>query len=262
MLIDLHLHTRRSDGTSEPLELLNYIQFQHPDIYAVSITDHDTLSAYDDIEGKESEYPFRIIRGVEFSTTSNGVENHVLGYNIDIHDKQLVDFLEYLRLRRLDRNLKIVDKLRENSINIDPAMLTSKKGTTGRMNIARALVKQKLVSTVNEAFRLYLDQGAPTYVPDEKPSADKVIDIIHSSGGVAVLAHAYKTKTAEPVPDMVERFVKIGIDGLECYYHSFDHIQTKALCALADRYGLIKTGGSDLHDLNRTIGVSLPELKL
>ena len=260
MLIDLHLHTRRSDGTSEPLELLNYIGFQHPEIVAVSITDHDTVCAYEDIEGKETEFSFRIIKGVEFSASSNGVETHVLGYNINTKDADLLRYLEQLRLRRLERNLKILEKLKEAKIYIDPKILTDKKGTTGRMNVARALLKQRVVNTAGEAFRLYLDSGTPTYVADQKPDAAEVIDVIHSAGGVAVLAHAYKIKTDEKIEDLVARFYKMGIDGLECRYHSFDHNQTNTLLALADKYNLIKTGGSDLHDLNRTIGVNVDEL--
>ena len=262
MLIDLHLHTKRSDGSSEPLELLNYILFQHPDIAAVSITDHDTIAAYADVMPRVRDYPFRIITGVEISCCSLGAENHILGYGVDLTNERLLAFLEQLRERRLQRSLTILQRLREIKIHIDPTFLTEKKGTTGRTNIARILVRQGLASTINEAFRLYLGIEAPTYVPDVKPDADEVIDILHAAGGIAVLAHPFKTRTTEPIYDMIRRFRDLGIDGLECYYHSFTPVQIDQLVRIAFELSLIKTGGSDLHDLTRTVGVQVDTLDI
>jgi predicted metal-dependent phosphoesterase TrpH len=117
----------------------------------------------------------------------------------------------------------------------------------GRPHVARALVKARLCSSLDEAFERFLKRNRPAWVPKLKMSAEEAIDLIHQAGGVAVLAHPGLNRTDKVIPGLVEA----SLDGLECFHTKHSTVTSEHYLELADRYHLLVTGGSDCHGLSK-----------
>jgi hypothetical protein len=117
----------------------------------------------------------------------------------------------------------------------------------GRPHVARALVAAGLCRSLDEAFERFLKRNRPAWVPKFKMSGEKAIELIHQAGGVAVLAHPGLIRTDEVIPGMVEA----GLDGIECFHTKHSTVTTERYLALADRFHLLVTGGSDCHGMNK-----------
>jgi predicted metal-dependent phosphoesterase TrpH len=261
--VDLHIHSTASDGTVPPGDLA--ARAASVGLRAISLTDHDTVDGVRELLRSPLPRGLDVVTGVEISTAplprfSHSGSLHVLGYGIDIDHPPLLRSLERLQSARSDRNPRILERLRELGIDIGMAELLESAGggQAGRPHIAELLVRKGHAGSVDEAFDRYLGSGKPAYVDKYRIPCTEAIDLIHSAGGVAVLAHpgVIRTDGSWTVEDMIAALAARGLDGIEVYYPEHDAGQTRRFGALADRLGVVATGGTDYHG-DLTPGVEL-----
>lgn len=241
---DLHIHSTYSDGFLSPEDIAKAAINQG--VKCISITDHDTISSQ--YIAKIDYDNLKIITGVEFSTEYKGEQIHILGYFIDTENKALIEAIYNVQVRRTERVEEILKKLRRNQINLELDFFNSGSDTSfGRGNIARELVKRGYARTFKEAFLKYLDVGRPAYVEVEKLNYRDVINLIHESSGVPVLAHPGKINRSMGIEEMIKEFKYYGLNGIEVYHTSHTSNQISTYYNLSKKYRLLITGGSDFH---------------
>lgn len=248
MTIDLHIHSNFSDGTFSPKEIVKMAKARG--LSAISITDHDTAEGIDEALMAGREYGVKVIPGVELSIAHKGLNVHLLGYYFDHHDQVLLDKIKVVQKSRKDRNYKIIKKLNELNIKVSYGEVKAMTltGQIGRPHIAKLLMKKGYVRSLDEAFAKYLGKGAKAYMKRFLYGSTEAIDIIHKSGGLAVLAHPVQVDpTYQQLPDVVKELTQAGLDGVEVYYPSHARKAKKMLNKLASQFDLIVTGGSDYH---------------
>ena len=249
---DLHVHTTASDGTSTVEERRR--QAEEKGLSAISITDHDCIpdvlttpvTSYEDLE---------IITGVEIRAGIFDTEIEILGYYVDPENESLRELLKEVRGYRKDRNKDMVGRLAKvTGLELSyESLVDETDGSLGRPHIADTLMNEGLVDSIGEAFDEYLAEGGDCYVAMERAQYDEVIGAIHEAGGVASLAHPGRIRS-DRVPEMMETLAGDGLDGVEVWYpygevrsEEYPDIGVKEASELADRHGLLKTGGSDCH---------------
>ncbi|WP_343184752.1 PHP domain-containing protein [Anoxynatronum sibiricum] len=244
MRIDMHTHTHASDGTFSASQLIHYAR--EKGLGGIAITDHDTMEALPEARSSVTEDDsFWLLPGIEFSTETEGTEIHLLGYGLDETDSGLQDLMLQLKEARNNRSFKMVKKLNQLGINItmDQVHFIAGDGIVGRVHVARAMLEQRVVSSIQEAFDGYLRQGKPAYVSRYKLVPKETIDMIHQLGGISVLAHPGLIRNDQTVEEIIEA----GINGIEVYYPTHRLDQKMHYLQLAKNYKLLATGGSDFH---------------
>jgi predicted metal-dependent phosphoesterase TrpH len=241
--IDLHIHTTASDSLFTPQEVVGIAK--KAGLSAISITDHDSIDGYEAAKGMAEELEIELIPAVELSISYKEEDFHLLGFLIDCDNPEFLKKINSFQQERRTRGEKMVEKL--NELGIDLSMETVKniagKGSVGRPHLADALLKEEFVHTYDEAFARYLGYHAPAYVPKKFLTPREGIDLIHLVRGVAVLAHPGTSKTQQAIYD----FLELGLDGIEAYHSKHDRQTTSYYINLAQKLGLIYTGGSDCH---------------
>jgi len=242
--IDLHIHSNFSDGVFSPRELLEMLQQYDYDL--VAITDHDTIDGC--IEGMKlaPHYDIRMIPGVEVSTDVDGRDIHILAYGFDIENKAFRKFLLEIEKGRMKRARKIVKLLAKQGMKLDfkeVINLTGKFNLVGRPHIARAMISAGYCRDFREVFDNYIGEGQPCYIAKPAPSAPQALEAIRNAGGVSVLAHPYIYRDDA----MIEKLIEQGLQGIEVFYSRHTPEEVRRYEDMADRNGLIKTGGSDFH---------------
>ncbi|MDD2657764.1 MAG: PHP domain-containing protein [Candidatus Pacebacteria bacterium] len=240
---DLHLHTVFSDGTYTPEELVE--QSIKAGLSAIAVVDHDTVAGIGPVMEAAKGADLEILSGVELTAEHAGSEVHILGYLIDHQDKALLERLEILKENRRQRVYKILEKLKGMGMELDPQAVFSlaKKGTVGRLHIARAMVAQGLATSIPEAFYRHIGDNRPAYVLGFRFSPRQAIELIKSAGGIPVLAHPYSIDDDSAITE----FIKEGIMGLEVYYPEHTQGMINFYLGLAKEHNLLLTGGSDCH---------------
>jgi predicted metal-dependent phosphoesterase TrpH len=240
---DLHIHTIYSDGLQTPGEILKMAI--KANLGAISITDHDSVDAYEDIRMTKINHNIEIISGIEFSCYENEQEIHILGYNLDIHDKELLHHLDKFKKAREVRAKRIISKLKKVNIGLSFDGIKQKAGVAPitRPHIASALIDNGYVKNQREAFAQYLTEGKPGYEKKFYFSIQDAIGLINKCGGVAVLAHPGDSISQE----MLYKLIEFGIDGIEVVHPMHNNTMEKYYTQIANQYWLIPTGGSDYH---------------
>jgi len=250
--VDLHTHTTYSDGSFSPEELV--MLAAEKGLSALAITDHDDIGAAGEASAYAREKGIEFIPGVELSIEANLPGRghlHILGYEIDIENEEIIDKLNWLKSARMTRAVAIVGKLRDVGVDISLNELEEMvgEGSAGRPHIAQLLVDKKVVTDIWQAFSGYLSKGRPAYVPKQKLDLQTAIGLIHAAGGIAVLAHPVSLfyTTYQQYENHLQEMVNMGLDGLEVYYYSQDWHFREFLMQFLNTRGLIATGGSDFH---------------
>lgn len=241
--IDLHIHTTASDGQLSPEEVVELALDRR--LTAISITDHDSVGAIDEAIRLAAGTTLEVIPGVELGIAHRGADVHLLGYLIDHRDPRLNQALKRFQRGRYRRGEKIVNKLNQLGVDlrIETVMAIAGDAPLGRPHVADAMIREEYVNSYREAFARYLGYHAPAYVPRSGLSAGEAVELIHSAGGVAVLAHPGILARDDLIPDMVDA----GLDGLEAYHHQHDEHTVRRYVLMAHDHGLVFTGGSDCH---------------
>lgn len=244
--IDLHTHSTFSDGTFTPLQLVKYAE--EKGLKAFALTDHDTTEGIK--EAKSIETNVEVISGVEISTRYDKKEIHIVGLYINENDADLNKQLKYYREKRVTRNFEILEKL--NSLGVDITIDDVKESCTGdvisRAHIAKALVSKGFVGSYTEAFDRYLGDNKCAYVPRETLNYEESMELITKAGGVPVLAHPLLYKMSDTnLENMMVKLRQKGLKAVEVYYSTHSNSDTQHVMAMANRVGLIYSGGSDFH---------------
>ena len=244
--IDLHTHSTFSDGTFTPLQLVKYAE--EKGLKAFALTDPDTTEGVN--EAKSIETNVEVISGVEISTRYDKKEIHIVGLYVNENDADLNKQLKYYREKRVTRNFEILEKL--NSLGVNITIDDVKESCTGdvisRAHIAKALVSKGFVGSYTEAFDRYLGDNKCAYVPRETLNYEESMELITKAGGVPVLAHPLLYKMSDTnLENMMVKLRQKGLKAVEVYYSTHSNSDTQHVMAMANRVGLIYSGGSDFH---------------
>lgn len=247
--IDLHCHTTASDGLYAPAELARMAHAAGLDL--IALTDHDSTEGLAEAQATGAPLGLTVIPGIEINTSlaETRGDAHVLGYFIDPADAGLQANLNQLRAARERRGERMVERLRAAGLNVTWERVRElAPGAIGRPHVARALIETGYATSVSDAFDRYLNWGGVGFVPRYRIYPHDAIRMIRAAHGVPTLAHPAHTYDLEErvLPTLVQQ----GLMGLECYYGPYDEATVNWLLGLANRFGLIPTGGSDYHGPN------------
>ncbi|MGI6655526.1 MAG: PHP domain-containing protein [Desulfobulbus sp.] len=252
MCIDLHTHSLYSDGSNTPAELVDLAV--RNGLRVLALTDHDTMDGVAELVEAGRQAGLVTLPGVEISTTLRGHTLHLLGYGIDVDDSDLHRWLEPLQEGRVKRNLQILDKLRDLGIDIslEEVQAVSPSGQTGRPHIAQVLMTKGVVGSFSEAFQRYLGKNKSAWAGRFCYTPAEAIAALHRAGGIAVLAHPVQIdQSLRILPAIIAELALRGLDGIECFYPTHTRTIRKKLSAIAQKHGLLITGGSDYHGPGR-----------
>lgn len=255
--VDLHLHTTASDGRLTPAELVS--KAAETGLTVIAVTDHDTVDGIPAALEAAASFPgLTVIPGIELSTDITGLaptdtETHVLGYFIDHEDPALLAELVRFRDSRVGRARRMVENLNGMGVPVtwDRVAEIAGDASIGRPHIARAMVETGAIEQFEDAFNGFIETGGPAYAEREKLTPADAVALIIRFGGIPVLAHPITT--GNPA-FMAAHLKEAGLVGMEAYYHENTPEQTEELLALAEKLGLIATGGSDFHGSEQSGG--------
>ena len=241
---DLHTHTIYSDGSFTPTELIDHaLQIG---LNALSITDHDTVDAYEEAFPYAESKGLILVSGVEFSSLYKKHNVHILGYGIDTEHPSLREFCTLQQNRRKGRNFEILSRLKKFRFPIEESELESLEKThktIGRPHIAKLMIDKGYVKTIQEAFSLYLGDGKSCYVQGISATIDEVLDVIKQAKGKSFIAHPHLFKDGGIVRELLTH----PFDGLECYYGRCSTEKERRWLKMARTKKLLISGGSDFH---------------
>lgn len=247
-MVDLHLHSRHSDGSDAPADIV--AAGSALGLRAMALTDHDTVAGVGAFLDAARAAGMPATSGVELSTQFEAAELHLLGYGFRPGDAGLLALLERGRQGRLRRNALIAERLRALGVPVDYAEVEALAGdpeTVGRPHFAEAMARRGYVADAHEAFSRFLGSNAPAYVPRERIPAEEGIAAIRAAHGVAVWGHPHVGFAYDSIHRIAAAMRPAGLDGLEAYHSNHSPRKISSVRTLARRAGLLVTGGSDYH---------------
>ncbi|MDO9356740.1 MAG: PHP domain-containing protein [Solirubrobacteraceae bacterium] len=259
-LFDLQSHSTWSDGVLPAGEVVE--RAAAAGVQVLALSDHDAIDGTAEALDAGAAFGVRVIPAVEISSIDpEGDDLHILGYDVDWKQPELLEALKDFRADREGRSDRMASALRELGWTVDDAPLEARKAKglpIGRPHLAAAvfeapenaarLKEEGLTGSPTDLLVAYLIEGKPAFRTRTHPTVPQAIDLIHAAGGVAVWAHPFwDVKPPETVGATIRRFHGYGIDGVEVFYTEHDRDQTLYLADLCDELGLITTGSADFH---------------
>lgn len=250
VIYDLHSHTTASDGLLSPQALVQRAAEYRVSVLA--ITDHDTVAGLPQARAEivDKQLALRLISGVEISTVWENHEIHIVGLGINEHHPALTELLAQQKLRRNQRAEMMAERLAKARIPgaLEGAMHQAKGGAITRGHFARFLVENGYAKTMAEVFKKYLAKGKTGYVAPQWCTIEQAIDVIHHSGGQAVLAHPGRYDlTTKWLKRLLAQFVQYGGDAMEVAQCQQAPNERTVLATLARQFDLLASQGSDFH---------------
>jgi 3',5'-nucleoside bisphosphate phosphatase len=244
---DLHLHTLFSDGTFTPEELV--LRAQKAGLACIALTDHDSVEGCERAAAAGANVQMDFIAGAELTAEHQDTEVHILGYFLDTKNPVLIKRIAEFQSVRQNRIHEMCAALNKLGIPLkaESVFALANCKSPGRPHVARALVKEKLIDNLDEAFDRFLKKGKPAWVPKTKMSALESVELIHQAGGLAVMAHPGLNRTDDIIPDLVDA----GLDGIECFHTKHSTVMAERYLEIAEKYQLLVTGGSDCHGFSK-----------
>jgi predicted metal-dependent phosphoesterase TrpH len=246
---DLHCHSTCSDGSLTPVELVR--QAKETGLSGLSITDHDTIEAYQTAPQEAKKCGIFLGTGAEFSASYKKESIHILAYDFSLESEVLNDFCKKHELRRKKRNERILAKLKKYRMPVEIEELEKtfpKAKTIGRPHIAKLMIDKGYVKTIKEAFSHYLGDGKCCYDAEETFSVEETIRVIHEAEGKAFLAHPHLLRSSK----LLTQLLVFPFDGIECHYGKFTPQEEGRWVSLAKEKNLLISGGSDFHGDDKT----------
>lgn len=245
-MIDLHLHTTASDGALAPAALV--ARAAAAGITTLAVTDHDTTGGLVEARAAAASRGMRLVNGIEITAVEGHRDVHVLGYFFDPANAALRSFLESQsedRIRRV-REMAVRLAFLGAPIDADPIIQQSRTSgrSVGRPHVAAALVAAGHVTTRDEAFRRFLENGRPAFIPRRGASPEDVVSILTKAGGVSSLAHP----GLAGMDAIISRLAAAGLHALEVRHTDHDAATEARYRALATELGVAVSAGSDFHD--------------
>ncbi|HJA92847.1 MAG TPA: PHP domain-containing protein [Candidatus Eisenbergiella merdipullorum] len=251
-IVDLHVHSNRSDGTFSPSGLVDLARKKG--LSAFALTDHDTTAGLDEAlaysEGKDIE----VIPGIEFSTEYKGRDIHVLGLAIDYKAPAFARQVQAFVDSRIERNRKMCANLAGAGIDISyEKLLAAFPGAVvTRAHYARYLLDNGYVKSLPEAFERYVGDHCPYFVPREKVTPVQAVELIRQAEGLPILAHPTLYHMGkEALQTLVSLLKEAGLVGIEAIYSTYSAGEEREMRQLAEKNGLLISGGSDFHGSNK-----------
>lgn len=279
--VDLHVHSTCSDGTKTPSELVKLAQEKH--LAAFALTDHDSVNGIAEAMEAAEGTGIEVIPGIEYSTEYEGHDIHIVGLYYDWQNPDFQKEVQVFTQERVRRNQKMCAKMAADGIPISYEALTAANpgSVITRANIARFLMEHHVVSSINEAFDRYIGDGCPYFIPREKISPEQAVRFTLQYHGIPILAHPFqydlggvpmtdylpseepdepsitpaRTEKITVVTTGLDRLVRqlkaAGLVGIEAWYCRHTPLMREQVRALARRYQLLLSGGSDYHGANK-----------
>lgn len=263
-MVDLHVHSNRSDGTFTPAQLVDYAQ--QKGLSAFALTDHDTVDGLDEAVCRAAEIRLRppelspaapvpeVIPGIELSSEYQGKDIHVVGLYIDRHNARFQEYLRGFVASRDIRNQKMCALLQEAGIDISYEKLreTFPNSVITRAHYAKYMLTYGYIGSMAEAFDRYVGDHCPCYVPREKVTPAQAVALILEADGVPVLAHPILYRMSDARLDtLVGELKDAGLMGIEALYSTYHPCDERQIRGLAKKYDLLISGGSDFHGINK-----------
>ncbi len=251
-IVDLHVHSNKSDGTCSPSELVD-LAIQKG-LSAFALTDHDTTAGLDEAIEYAKDRDIEVVPGIEFSTEYQGRDIHVLGLAIDYKAPVFADRLQAFVDSRIGRNRKMCHNLTEAGIDIsyEKLMAAYPGAVITRAHYARYLLDHGYVKSLPEAFERYVGDHCPYFVPREKVTPVQAVQLIRQAKGIPVLAHPTLYHMGkDALQKLVSSLTEAGLVGLEAVYSTYSAGEEREMRQLALRNGLLISGGSDFHGSNK-----------
>ncbi len=253
MKSDLHIHTFYSDGVFSPEKIVDTAI--DVGLQAIALTDHDNILSYDvakDYMKKNNlEDKLEVIQGIEVNTLYKNYEVHILGYFMNTEDDDFQDLLKQQQQARIKQTKEIIALLaKKEGIKIkfeDIKKQVADGGSIGRPHIAKAITNAGGTGSVIEAYSKYIHDDSPVYVPRKTVSPHDAVEVIYEAGGVPVIAHPHDIDIAE---ELIKDLMNYGLRGIEAYHRKHSPACVEYFSSMAEKLGLIVTGGSDFHAPN------------
>lgn len=246
---DLHVHSYYSDGTMSPKEIL--IEASRKGIGVLAITDHDILDGSVEIMKFQDKYNIKCISGVEIDAIDNGVNYHILGYDVNIEDKKFCDFIKKNHIMLEEVNIKLIEKMQHDyeNVSLSDYFNFTYDRRKGGWKLLHYFIEKGLTENLFGGFSLYA-KYKHSYDCVQFPSIELACKHIHDAGGKAILAHpgkVIKETNIDSFNNEVLRIINLGIDGIECYYPLHTKEITSACIEICEDRDLLITCGSDCH---------------
>lgn len=274
-MIDLHIHSTHSDGTYNPIELLQKAEKLGLEI--ISITDHDNIDAHIELQNIDAKkyYKGKVITGIELKTVYKSVAIEILGYGVNA--KKIKELMNIQEKSKRDAQIKYLECLkkvaRKIGLKFDESVQVGEESIWEGLTFVNSIDKTEVNKEIIEKYNIGLNgdtfyrkcQSNPNnifYIDEAKDmlSPKEIIEEIHNAGGLAFLAHPliYPYGDMPRQLEVVQEFInEYDIDGLECYHSSFGDEGTEKLLKICDKYNLYKSGGSDYHGNDDKIYIEL-----
>lgn len=261
MHLDLHCHSTCSDGSLAPEIVAE--RAREAGLRLFCLADHDTCDGYlSTVEVLGAE---RALRGVELSCYEDGRPVHLLIYDVGRDDRWVAveDLLARMKRARRGRLRTIAARLAALGVTVDAEAILANAGgrAVGRPDLARAMVRGGVVSSMTEAFQRYLGDAGPVYEPVERLDVGAALEIGRAAGARMALAHPHLL--GDRAPTMARRYRDAGLEGFEAYYGPYSAAQRRDWTRVAAELDLVVTAGSDYHGETlpqvKKVGVELPE---
>ena len=245
MKVDLHIHTTYSDGVFSPEKIVDTAI--EAGLNAIAITDHDNVLAYpiavnyaQKIAKENSSTPLEILPGVEINTIYKDTEIHILGYFMNREDNDFQEMLKTQQKARIEQTEEIIHLLNKKEgihITFDKLKsLVAEGGSIGRPHIAKAITLAGGTNSMMEAYNKYINNDSEVYVQRKTITPHEAIEIIYDAGGI------------------IKEFMHYGLRGVEAYHRKHSPAMVEYYSTIAEKNGLIITGGSDFHAPNPNNG--------
>lgn len=253
-IIDLHTHTKYSDGDLSPSELIKLAIKKR--IGILGITDHDTLDGIKTVDKSDSlivDSGIQIIDGIELSAKVPKGRMHILGYDIDINDANLNKKMGELKDNSINSVLSIMEQIKRDYGIVfrynDIKELVNSKHNLGRPDLAKLCVKYGYASSIQDAFDKYLIEAHnKTRNTSKGLPYQECIELILQSKGIPILAHPKSLELSEKeFLILLKEMINFGLKGIEVYHSSHTKEEIKYYLEIANKYNLLISGGSDYH---------------
>ncbi len=255
--VDLHVHSNKSDGSFSPEELVSYAI--EKGLSAFALSDHDTTEGIEAAVQAAKGTGIEVIPAIEFSTEYEGKDIHILGLYIDYSGKEFKKYLKDFQDSRDLRNRKMCEKLTEHGVPVTYEEMREyfPGSVLTRAHYAKYMWEKGFVKSMSEAFDRYIGDHAPCFLPREKVTPMQAVELILRAGGVPILAHPVLYHLSdERLDKLVAQLKGVGLAGIEAIYSTYTSSEERQMRALADKYDLLISGGSDFH------GTTKPSLDL